>query len=137
MEILKSGPKHFSMIEQFYKTKLPAGYSLSPTDSFFIAHENGEVVGCVRLVRENGTLVLRAMQVKAEMQRSGIGALLLKLLSEEVGQEQCYCIPFAHLENFYGQIGFRKIDDSVAPLFLRDRLQRYKLDDSYILMRKN
>ena len=36
-----------------------------------------------------------------------------------------YCIPFTHLEKFYGSIGFRKVETELSPQFFQTRLIKY------------
>lgn len=48
-------------------------------------------------------------------------------------------MPFDHLEGFYGQIGFKKISESEAPDFLKERLAdffRKKPNEKAILMKR-
>lgn len=109
-------------------------------DRLVIATIANEIVGVVRLCFENSCYVLRTMQIRLNYQKQGIGFQILKeferLLARE-GIEQIYCFAYAHLEKFYGSIGFAKIDFSQGPLFLQDRLRdslRKHPNQSYILM---
>ncbi|MBN2526143.1 MAG: GNAT family N-acetyltransferase [Deltaproteobacteria bacterium] len=88
--------------------------------------ENGGIVGAVRLCFEQGYSVLRGMYVLKEKQGMGVGSALLVAAVEELGNRECWCIPYTHLIGFYGQAGFVKVTRRSAPEFLQDRLANYK-----------
>jgi N-acetylglutamate synthase-like GNAT family acetyltransferase len=90
-----------------------------------IAENGGLAVGIVRLVDEEGHLVLRGMNVRPECQRQGIGKRMLVELQGHIDERDCYCLPFSHLEDFYGTIGFERIGKDQAPDHLAKRLERY------------
>jgi GNAT superfamily N-acetyltransferase len=93
----------------------------------------------VRLAPEHGTPVLRGMQVHPDHRRQGVGSKLLARISEELGESSCYCIPYAHLVQFYSQIGFDVIEITLAPPFLKERLESYQARGDrrkYLLMHK-
>jgi len=95
------------------------------TDKVVLAMLNDEILGVVRLCFEHGFYVLRTMQVHPNFQRKGIGFEILKKFEhtlEELRIDESYCFAFAHLEKFYGHIGYRKIDNAMAPQFLQQRL---------------
>ena len=94
---------------------------LRSEDIVLIAEQDSAIIGVVRLAPEHGTTVLRGMRVEPGLQRKGIGARLLGAVSTEVKGE-CYCIPYAHLIDFYGQIGFQVLDPRRAPGLLAERL---------------
>jgi GNAT superfamily N-acetyltransferase len=66
------------------------------------------------------------MGVDSDFPRRGIGARLLELLIAEIGARRCYCIPYAHLREFYGRASFADLDFDSVPYFLRDRLLEYR-----------
>lgn len=47
-----------------------------------------------------------------------------------------YCIPYDHLENFYGLIGFKIINEEDVPAFLQERIQEYRKrnTDKFMIM---
>ena len=112
-------------IRRFYEL---TAYSGSATNSavVFLAEDGEQIVGIVRLEREEGVDVLRGMRVIAQRQRQGIGTNLLRALSQHLGAQTCYCIAFAHLVGFYGQIGFGEITLEAAPVHLRQRINEYR-----------
>jgi N-acetylglutamate synthase-like GNAT family acetyltransferase len=102
-----------------------------------IAEEDGTAIGIVRLVEEEGALVLRGMNVREDYQRQGIGTQMLVEVEKHIGERECYCLPFPYLENFYGMIGFEKIGVDQVPKFLAQRLERYiSMGMDMILMRR-
>lgn len=68
------------------------------------------------------------MQVRNDLQGKGIGRLVLQRfqeLTDELRIDQVYCIPYGHLEYFYGIINFAKIESAEAPDFLVQRANDY------------
>ena len=125
--------------DEFYRSCGSAG-AVDPTDILVRAFHNQRMVGNVRLCSENGCFVLRTMRIADHFQRRGLGSQILKQIKELLSERKIikiYCIPYAHLEFFYGQIGFRRISSNEAPKFLQDRLKKMQLNhpqNSYILM---
>ena len=106
------------------------------SDSVLVAEEDSNIIGVVRLAPENGTLVLRGMQIATPRQREGIGKRMLSKLSEKIGTQECFCVPYTHLISFYGTIGFKEINPAIAPMFLQDRLANYlKKDPNMVIMK--
>jgi GNAT superfamily N-acetyltransferase len=101
-----------------------------PADTVFLAEssDGGELLGVVRLTLEEGTRMLRGMQVAPAAQRRGIGTRLLHALVERLGDEPCYCVPYAHLVAFYGQAGFAEYPLGRAPAFLVERIGTYRCE---------
>jgi GNAT superfamily N-acetyltransferase len=97
-----------------------------PEDAIFIAKQGGGLIGVVRFVAEGGTTVLRGMRVQPEFQRQRIGSRLLDAAVAALGGQECYCIPYAHLVDFYGRVGFVTVAPNEAPAFLAERLERYR-----------
>lgn len=101
---------------------------LDRSDILIVAKSGVRIVGIVRLCFEEGVHVLRTMQIHPDFQRKGIGSLLLHRFDEllkERGIRKIYCLPYEHLERFYGQIGFKRISTETAPRFLQDRLANF------------
>lgn len=97
-----------------------------PQDVLFIAEQGSELVGAVRRAQEHGVTMLRGMQVAPAWQRQGIGRRLLRAFVRDLPGERCYCIPFAHLRAFYGEVGFTPMSEAEAPAFLQERLASYR-----------
>ena len=97
-----------------------------PEDTVFLAERGGELVGVVRLTLEEGTRMLRGMQVAPAVQRQRIGSRLLAALVSQLAGEACFCVPYAHLVGFYGQGGFAEWPLDEAPVFLARRIAGYR-----------
>ncbi|HWU43746.1 MAG TPA: GNAT family N-acetyltransferase [Bdellovibrio sp.] len=98
-------------------------------DTLIVALENEKLAGIVRLCFEQGVFVLRTMQIHPDFQRKGIGSLIFKKFDEVLKEREIkkiFCMPYEHLEGFYGQIGFLKIPASEAPSFLQQRLADFR-----------
>jgi N-acetylglutamate synthase-like GNAT family acetyltransferase len=126
-------------VRKFYRL---AGYKgeVGPGDVVIGASRGDDLVGAVRIANEHSVQVLRGMRVKPEFQRQGIGARILEEVRLVLEGRECFAIAYAHLENFYGRIGFRKIDEQEAPAFLRARIETYRTENpqqEFILMRKS
>lgn len=101
-----------------------------------LAEQNDHVVGVVRLCLEHGHLVLRTMRVREDLQRKGIGKQRLRFLESLLNGRECYCLPYAHLTEFYGVIGFLGIPEEEAPLHLQERLNRYRAQGGNVIVMK-
>lgn len=132
-----AGTADFARVLSFY---LDTGYTqpVDPADTLVYALREEEICAALRLCPEQNTLVLRGMRVCPDLRRQGVGTVLLLAAAKVIGERECYCIPHAYLESFYGQIGFREIDPDTAPAFLHKRLVTYRqvLVLDVILMRR-
>lgn len=109
-------------------------------DLFFVAYKDGHLAGCVRFCVESKIPMLRTMQVAKEFRRMGVGHELLKAFAEYLDENNIrntYCIPFAHLEEFYESIGFKKVVGILIPTYLKERLELYSSSGKqYICMHR-
>lgn len=140
MEIKKvSGSEFKSKIDAFY-----ARYGMSArardTDLFFLAFNQEEVIGSVRFCIEEDVAVLRSMMIADFARAKGLGFRLLQEFQAHLNSNktvEAYCLPYAHLEKFYGKIGFKKIADDEAPKFLQERAVDYRAKgETTILMKR-
>ena len=116
--------KHeLSAVREFY---LRQNYSnpISESDTILLAIIAGEVVAAVRLVSEQGFLVLRGMCVDGPWQRKGVGTFLLRGLQNDMERE-CFCVSLPHLDSFYKSAKFESVDDEEVPPFLVSRRAQY------------
>ncbi|HEY4219124.1 MAG TPA: GNAT family N-acetyltransferase [Gemmatimonadaceae bacterium] len=107
---------------------------ITPGSVVFAAMLGAETVGLVRRTIEDDTTMLRGMYIHPEHRRRGIGTQLLTAFVADLGDADCYCIPFTHLVSFYGQSGFRVFPESAAPAFLRERLAVYRAEGRDMLV---
>jgi N-acetylglutamate synthase-like GNAT family acetyltransferase len=134
--ILRETAADFTDVQAFYAS---VGYFQAITADCVVISAKAEdkIVGAVRLSQESGVLVLRGMQIAQSYQRQGIGTRMLWVLSKFIGSQECFCLPHAWLEGFYGIIGFAKIEDAEAPPHLLERLaESRKKHSQLILMRR-
>jgi hypothetical protein len=128
---------NFPEVRAFYAS---VGYSgIVTTNCTVVSAKCGHnIVGAVRLAQEDGVLVLRGMRTTASYQRQQIGTHMLWEVSGVLGARECFCLPHAWLEGFYGVIEFAKIQDDDAPAHLRQRLAEYRMTSLQIIaMRRN
>jgi N-acetylglutamate synthase-like GNAT family acetyltransferase len=126
----------FPKVQAFYAS---VGYSgIVTTNCVVVSAKCGDnIVGAVRLAREDGVLVLRGMRIAPSYQRQRIGTRMLWQVSKVLGARECYWLPHAWLEDFYGVIEFAKVQDHDAPPQLRQRLAEYrKTNPQIIVMRR-
>jgi N-acetylglutamate synthase-like GNAT family acetyltransferase len=128
----------YSAIKEFYGL-VAYNQELDSHDMVIIATIDDCIVGCCRLCLENKSRVLRGLQVHPHYRGQGISSSLLKKASEILGQEECYCLPYAHLESLYSKVGFVRIDENEAPYWFYNRYCDYKKQnrDVIIMKKKN
>lgn len=141
VKILKiQGAQSLALLNSFY-TQYGGRPLARESDVFFYALECESILGAVRFCLEEETPLLRSMLIHPDFRRQGLGRQLLiefeaYLIAQNI--KNTFCLPYEHLESFYGEIGFKKIDESDAPLFLRERLVEYrKKPQSFICMSRN
>jgi GNAT superfamily N-acetyltransferase len=118
-------PEEFDRVRAAY---LEWGYGggVEAGEVVFLAERAGELLGLVRRTREGESLMLRGMQVTPEARGQGVGTKLLKAFVATIGEQECYCIPYTHLIDFYGCEGFAVLASEQAPAFLAARLAKYR-----------
>jgi N-acetylglutamate synthase-like GNAT family acetyltransferase len=109
-------------------------------DLFFLAMDDGKVLGCVRYCVEAETPMLRTMMVDAPHRRHGIGSRLLQEFTRYLETHDIhgvYCLPYSHLDGFYATVGFERVSPKDAPSFLKDRMKSYDPSGTlYLFMRR-
>ena len=111
-------------VETFYRRELKREVPLELDQEVFAAMDGNDIVGALRLCPEAGTLLLRTVVVADGRRGHGIGRSLLREASDAIGPRACWCFPWAHLERFYGTIGFVRVPDATVPQALRHRTTR-------------
>jgi GNAT superfamily N-acetyltransferase len=108
-----------------------------PNDLVFLAERDGELIGLVRRTQEYDTLMLRGMHVAPAAQGQGVGTRLLHVFVAELAGRECYCIPYAHLVDFYGRKGFEVVSPDDSPSSLAERLAGHRKDGlDVVIMRR-
>jgi predicted N-acetyltransferase YhbS len=122
-------------VGRFYEAVGYAG-GVRDVDVVFVERRGDDVVGAVRLCREEGVLVLRGMYVSGDLRGTGIGTRMLEAVSGEIGDRECWCVPFNGLSDFYSRAGFSEYTSGDAPAFLLERLKRYKAGGMDVILMK-
>lgn len=135
MILRQTHPIELEKVLRFYDRNHYPGGAL-PSDIILCAEENDEIIGVVRYSVEYGFHMLRGMQVDERFHRQGIGRKLLVQFDKLVGDKICYCIPFRHLIDFYGMIGFKEITLNESPPHLIERLKKYRDDKLDMIVMK-
>ena len=73
-------------------------------DQFLIASYNKKIVGCIRILEQQGMRQLISFGVLPEHRRKRIGSALMKKLLKVKSQRPIYLLCFKDLENFYNQL---------------------------------
>ena len=111
-------------VSQFYER---VGYTggIQDSDVVCLERQDHDLVGVVKLCKEEGVLVLRGLYVSEDLRGTGVGTRLLRAVSETIANQECWCIPFAYLSDFYATVGFARCRESEAPAFLEERCRKY------------
>lgn len=115
-------------INHFYAQ---AGYGSKANEQdkiFLCKSSSNEILGAVRFCIEERQLVLRGMYFLENFRGKGLGQELLKETTTyiDASKMDCYAVPYNHLVNFYGLIGFKEVGSQDVPHFLSERLKSYK-----------
>lgn len=135
---IKLGSQVDKLVNDFYSKNRSSGTARAE-DVFFLAYQDSTLVGCVRFCLENNTALLRTMMIDPSIRRKKIGSQLLQAFDHYLNENkisEIYCIPYDHLRDFYGQIGFKTADENTIPLFLQERLAQYRKKDMKVLCMK-
>lgn len=122
-----SGREVQQAVDAFYSSN-GSDAKARPDDLFFLAMEEDSMIGCVRYCVENEVPMLRTMRVARAYQRQGVGLAMLTRFVHYLDEHQIrnvFCLPYAHLDRFYGLRGFVSLPANEAPAFLQERLQSY------------
>ena len=92
----------------------------------FVAMVNNNFVGSVKVERSNGISILRGMYISNDFQGDKLGTRLIKYIEPILNETVSYCMPFSHLDKFYAQIGFKKVNLNLFPDFLQQRYVGYE-----------
>lgn len=134
-QIHLAGKSDLASVQDFY-SRVGYGCEIDPDDKLLIAREGQSVIAAVRLCREFDITVLRGMFVAEKRRGGGIGTRVLDSISAEIGSSECWCLPYAHLVNFYSRIGFRVCEDGTIPPFLAGRRNKYNAGGKNVVVMK-
>jgi len=106
---------------------------IHPSDAIVIAKSERKVIGAVRLCVENDLNILRGMQIVPAMQRQKIGSQMLYFCLPLMQRQTTWCLTYAHLNHFYGQIGFHTVDENQLPALIKERFLNYRIDGADVI----
>ncbi len=115
------------------------GIEIRNFDLFFAGFIENKLAASVRFCVEQGTAMLRTMRVAKKFQGRGLGLSMLKYFESYLNENSVnntYCLPYSHLENFYGTIGFRSVEYESVPKFLQARFLKNRADGLDLLCMK-
>ena len=96
--------------EQYDKVQFK--HSVYEREFIAIAEVEGAPAGIGRLVSiDEGNLELGGMYVQDEYRGLGVAKGIVLYLLQQAKNKTVYCLPFAHLENFYSACGFAPVHD--------------------------
>ena len=98
----------------------------SDTERAFVCLFNNKVVGSVKVESIDNINVLRGMYITEKFQGKGLGRRLLRFIEPVLNLQVSYCMPLAHVSDFYEYIGFSKVLESEFPIFLQERCEEYR-----------
>lgn len=118
---------NYPAAQAFY---MSVGYNevIAPDAMVIAAWDGDKIIGLVRIAREFGVHVLRGMQILESYQHHGLGTRMLQEVEAQLGEQECFSLPYADLEGFYSQIGFSVFpeDHEDTPPHLVNRLADYR-----------
>ncbi|EGR1480676.1 N-acetyltransferase [Vibrio parahaemolyticus] len=125
MRIFEADNSMKEAVGQFYKEQ---GYhsAWSNTERVFICLNDGEIIGSVKVELINNVTILRGMYIASDFQGQGLGLKFLKHIEPVLNLRTAYCMPLAHVTNFYKRIGFKEVEESKYPDFLQKRCGKYR-----------
>ncbi|MGD8113105.1 GNAT family N-acetyltransferase [Vibrio sp. TRT 17S01] len=125
MRIFEADNSMKESVGQFYKEQ---GYhsAWSNTERAFICLYDGKIIGSVKVELINNVTILRGMYIASDFQGQGLGLKFLKHIEPVLDLRTAYCMPLAHVTNFYKHIGFKEVEESQYPEFLQKRCEKYR-----------
>ncbi|ELA8088818.1 GNAT family N-acetyltransferase [Vibrio parahaemolyticus] len=125
MRIFEADSSMKDAVGKFYKEQ---GYhsAWSNTERAFICLNDGAIIGSVKVELINDVTILRGMYIASEFQGQGLGLQFLKHIEPVLNLRTAYCMPLAHVTDFYKHIGFNEVEESQYPEFLQQRCEKYR-----------
>ncbi|EPF2931174.1 GNAT family N-acetyltransferase [Vibrio navarrensis] len=125
MRIVEADSSMKQAVGKFYKEQ---GYhsAWSDTERAFICLSDNAIVGSVKVEFINDVTILRGMYIASDFQGQGLGLQFLQHIEPVLNLRTAYCMPLAHVTNFYKHIGFKEVEESQYPEFLQQRCKKYR-----------
>ncbi|WP_281558387.1 GNAT family N-acetyltransferase [Thalassomonas sp. RHCl1] len=125
MKIFEADKSYLTTLNEFYVAQ---GYhsDWGDRERAFIATFDNKIVGAVKVESNQGVSILRGMYLDKAFQGNGLGTAFIKHIEPILNETVSYCMPFSHLADFYGKIGFKIVSPESYPPFLADRYKGYE-----------
>ena len=72
------------------------------------------------------------MYISEAFQKQGLGTRFLEYIEPVLNEAPAYCMPLAHVTDFYKKVGFIEVPENTYPDFLVRRCQKYR-EAGYII----
>ncbi len=117
-------PIKLPLLKRFYKLHYP-GTKPKSDELTVVAYSQQSMVAVVRFRSVANYRLLTGMTVSCDSRGKGIGTELLNYCRHNILQKNDFCFSYAHLQNFYDQAHFRKIEVEALPSELKTLFIRY------------
>ncbi|MGY2574869.1 GNAT family N-acetyltransferase [Vibrio sp. C8] len=117
-------PIKLPLLKRFYKQHYPSTKPKSD-EILIVAYSELSMIAVVRFRSVTGYRLLTGMAVDESKRGKGIGSELLSFCEKEILADNDFCFSYAHLQHFYEQASFKKIEVEELPNELRTLFGRY------------
>ena len=134
MNLYKYKRVTFSIFE-FYKA-IEEDVNNEKNALIFIYQVNKQIVGAVRLIKNDGYFTLRTLYVIPEWRHKGIATALIRELIDHIPLGSIlYCLPYPQVRSLYSNLGFVHIHPDNLPETLKRRYEEYIKEFDVISMK--
>ncbi len=117
-------PIKLPLLKRFYKQNYPSTKPKSD-ELTIVAYSDLAMVAVVRFRNVSDYRLLTGMAVNEAKRGQGVGTQLLQYCHKEVLQKDDFCFSYSHLQHFYEQVDFKRVDVSELPSELKNLFNRY------------
>jgi len=117
-------PIKLPLLKRFYKQNYPSTKPKSD-ELIIVAYDQHTMVAVVRFRPIANYRLLTGMAVNETNRGSGVGTKLLLHCQQHILEGNDFCFSYSHLQHFYQQAQFKKIDKEALPAELKDLFERY------------
>lgn len=127
-ELLK---QQIPLVNKFYRSVYKQSVANKSEQVFTL--KNQQILCAVRLKTVQGDLLLTGVACAPEYRQKGLASLLINNVLR-LKNQNIYCFPYPHLQNFYERIGFEVLLARSLPLPLAQQYERYSRSKSLLCM---
>ncbi len=117
-------PIKLPLLKRFYKQHYSSTKPKSD-ELTIVAYENNAMKAVVRFRTIANYRLLTGMVVDESSRGKGIGLQLLRYCYDNILQKNDFCFSYAHLQHFYEQAQFQKLETEALPGELKSLFIRY------------